>query len=52
MAQNMGPTISMAHILQKLTIIIDTMASFNVLMQNFYKVTKATRRRSPPLSQG
>ena len=31
----MGPTTSMTHILQKLAVIFHTMASFNVLMQNF-----------------
>ena len=40
MAWYMGPTTSMAHILQKLTVIFGTVASFDVLMQNFYKVTK------------
>ena len=40
MARNMGPTTSMAHILQKLTVIFRTVVLFNVLMQNFYKVTQ------------
>ena len=39
MAWYMGPAASMATILQKLSVIFGTMASFNVLMQNFYKVT-------------
>ena len=39
MAWYMGPTTNMTHILQKLAVIFGTMASFNVLMQNFYKVT-------------
>ena len=39
MAQYKGPTASMTHILQQLTIIFGTMVSFDVLMQNFYKVT-------------
>ena len=38
MAQYMNPTTSMAHTVQKLTIIFGTVASFDVLMQNFYKV--------------
>ena len=36
----MGLTTSMAHILPKLAIIFGTMASFDVLMQNCYKVTQ------------
>ena len=40
MAQYMGPTASVSKILQKLTVIFSTVASFNVLMQNFYKVTQ------------
>ena len=36
-ASYMGPTTSMTHILQKLTIIFRSMVSFNVLMQNLYK---------------
>ena len=39
MAWYMGPTTSVIHILQKLTIIFGTVASFDVLIQNFYKVT-------------
>ena len=41
MAQYMGPTASMAHILQKLTIIFGTLASFDVLIHNFYKDTQS-----------
>ena len=52
MAQYMGPTASMAHILQKLTIIFGTLASFDVLIHNFYKDTQVTIRRSPPLLKG
>ena len=40
MAWYISPTASMAHILQKLTIIFGTVASFEILMQNFYKVTQ------------
>ena len=43
----MGPTASVAHILQKLTIIFGTMASFDVLMQNFYKVTQGNNEKVP-----
>ena len=38
-AADMGPTASVSDILQKLTVIFGTVASFDVLMQNFYKVT-------------
>ena len=47
MAQYMGPTTSMAHILQKLAIIFGTVASFDVLMQNFYKVTQSNHEKVP-----
>ena len=47
MAQYMGPTTSMAHILQKLTIIFSTVASFDILMQNFYKVTQGNHEKVP-----
>ena len=43
----MGPTTSMAHILQKLTIIFSPMASFDILMQNFYKVTQGNHENVP-----
>ena len=43
----MGPTTSMAHILQKLAIIFGTVASFNVLMQNFYKVIQGNHEKVP-----
>ena len=36
----MGPTASVTEILQKLTVIFSTVASFNVLVQNFYQVTQ------------
>ena len=39
MAWCMGPTASVAHILQKLAVIFGSVASFNILMENFYKVT-------------
>ena len=47
MACYMGPTTSMAHILQKLTIIFGTVASFNILKQNFYKVTQGNYEKVP-----
>ena len=46
-ARYMGPTTSIAHILQKLLIIFGTVASFDVLMQNFYKVTKGNNEKVP-----
>ena len=45
MAQYMGPTASVTEILQKLTITFGTVASFNVLMQNFYKVTQGNHEK-------
>ena len=36
MAQYMGPTACVAHSLWKLSVIFSTVASFDVLMQNFY----------------
>ena len=47
MAWYMGPTTSVANILQKLAIIFSTVASFNVLMQNFYKVTQGNHKKAP-----
>ena len=40
MARYMGPTASIAHIPQKLTVIFGTVVSFDILKQNFYKVTQ------------
>ena len=51
-ARYMGPSTGMAHILQKLTIIFGTVASFDMLMQNFIRSQKATMRRFHPLLQG
>ena len=42
----MGPTTSVSDILQKLSH-FGTVASFNVLMQNFYKVTKGNHEKVP-----
>ena len=47
MAQYMGPTASVAHILQKLTVIFSTVVSFDILMQNFYKVTQGDHKEVP-----
>ena len=47
MAQYMGPTASVSNILQKLTVFFRTVALFNVLMQNFYKVTQGNHKKVP-----
>ena len=43
----MDPTASVAHILQKLTVIFGTVVSFYVLMQNFYKITQGNHEKVP-----
>ena len=43
----MGPTTSVAHILQKLLVIFGTVTSFDILMQNFYKVTQGNNEKVP-----
>ena len=43
----MGPTTTLAHILQKLTVIFGTVGSFNILMQNFYKVMQGNHEEVP-----
>ena len=47
MARYMGPTTSVTEILQKLTVIFGTVASFDVLMQNFCKVTQGNHKKVP-----
>ena len=47
MAQYMGPTASVREILQKLMVIFGMVASFGVLMQNFYKVTQGNNEKVP-----
>ena len=47
MAHYMGPTASVSEILQKLTVIFGTVASFDVLMQNFYRVTQGNHEKMP-----
>ena len=47
MARYMGSITSVNHILQKLTIIFGMVASFDVLMQNFYKVTQSNHEKVP-----
>ena len=47
MARYMGPTTSVTEILQKLMVIFGTLASFRVLLQNFYKVTQGNHEKVP-----
>ena len=47
MAWYMGPTASVTEILQKLTVIFGTVESFDILMQNFYKVTQGNHKKVP-----
>ena len=47
MARYMGPTTSMTHMLQNLTIIFGTVVLFDVLMQNVYKVTQNNHEKVP-----
>ena len=47
MARYMGPTASVSNILQKLTVIFGTVASFDVIMQNFYKVMQGNHEKVP-----
>ena len=46
-ARYMCSTASVSNILQKLTIIFGMVASFNVLMQKFYKVTQGNHEKVP-----
>ena len=47
MAQYTGPTASVSDILAKLTVIFRTVASFDVLMQNIYKITQGNNEKVP-----
>ena len=47
MARNVGPTNSIDHILWKLSVIFGMVASFNILMQNFYKTTQGNNKKDP-----
>ena len=44
MACYMGPTASVSEILEKLSVIFGTVASFHVLMQNFYKISQGNEK--------
>ena len=47
MAWYMGPTASIMYILQKLLVIFSTVASFDILMQNFYKGGQQNNEKVP-----
>ena len=47
MAWYMGPTASVSDILEKLLVIFGNMVSFDVLMQNFYKITQGNNKKVP-----
>ena len=47
MGKYMGPTASIAQILQNLMVIFGTVALFDVLMQNFYKVIQGNHQEVP-----
>ena len=44
MARYMGPTASVSKILKKLLVIFGTVMSFDVLMQNFYKISQGNEK--------
>ena len=44
MAHYMGPAASVSEILEKLSVIFGTVASFDVLMQNFYKISQGNEK--------
>ena len=44
MAHYMGPTASVSEILEKLSVIFGTVASFDVLMQIFYKISQGNEK--------
>ena len=43
----MGPTTSVAYILQKLSVIFGSVASFDILMQTIYKITQGNNMKVP-----
>ena len=47
MAWYMDPTASVSDILDKLTVTFRTVALFDVLMQNFYKITQGNSKKVP-----
>ena len=44
MACYMGPTASVSEILEKLSVIFGTVASFDILMQNFYRISQGNEK--------
>ena len=44
MARYMGPTAGVSNILEKLSVIFGTVASFEVLIQNFYKISQGNEK--------
>ena len=44
MARYMGPTASVSKILEKLSVIFGTITSFDMLMQNFYKISQGNEK--------
>ena len=47
MAHYMGPTASVSKILEKLSVIFGMVVSFDILMQNFYKITQGGNEKVP-----
>ena len=47
MAHYMGPTAGVSKILEKLSVIFGTVASFDMLIQNFYKITQGSSEKVP-----
>ena len=47
MAHYTGPTANVSEILEKLSVIFGTVASFDMLMQNFYKSTQGGNEKVP-----
>ena len=47
MTRYVGHTASIDHVLWKLSVMFGTVASFDVLMQNLYKVTQGNNEKVP-----
>ena len=47
MAHYMGPTAGVSKILEKLLVIFSTVTSFDILMQNFYKISQGGNEKVP-----
>ena len=43
----MGPTACVSKLLEKLSVIFGTVALFDILMQNFYKITQGGSKKVP-----